>query len=35
MGENEVIVILDAGNEEETVIGPLTYCCSGAFGFIR
>jgi hypothetical protein len=35
MGEQEVIVILDAGNGEDSVVGPESYCCIGAFGFIR
>jgi len=32
MKENEGIVVLDAGSEDEAVVGPLTYCCTGAFG---
>jgi hypothetical protein len=34
MERNEVIEILDAGNEGP-VIGPEQFCCAGAIGFFR
>jgi len=35
MERNDVIEILDAGNEGPSVIGPEAFCCGLAFGFFR
>ena len=34
MERNESVVILDAGNEDQPIIGPETWCCSLTFTFI-
>jgi hypothetical protein len=35
MERNESVVILDAGNEDQPIIGPETYCCAAVFTFIH
>jgi hypothetical protein len=36
MERNESVVILDAGNEDQPIIGPeASFCCAGVFSFFR
>ena len=35
MERNESVVVLDAGNEDQPIIGPESYCCVMTFTFIK
>jgi hypothetical protein len=35
MERKEVVVVLDAGNDAQPILGPEAFCCSLIFSFFR